>query len=50
MKVVWTDRAKLRLREIQDYIAQDAPQVAPEVIRRLVLRSRQLAELPRTRR
>ncbi|MDR3415256.1 MAG: type II toxin-antitoxin system RelE/ParE family toxin [Nevskia sp.] len=48
MKVVWTDRAKQRLWEIQAYIAQDAPRVAPKVVRRLVLRSRQLATLPRS--
>ncbi|WP_273453810.1 type II toxin-antitoxin system RelE/ParE family toxin [Nevskia ramosa] len=46
MKVFWTDRAKARLREIHDYIAQDAPLAAPKVVRRLVQRSRQLAELP----
>lgn len=48
MKVVWTDRAKQRLREIQEYIAQDAPRAAPQVVRRLVRRSRQLATLPRS--
>ncbi len=46
MKVVWTDRAKLRLREIQEYIAAESPRIAPEVVRRLVTRSRQLATLP----
>ncbi|WP_428382048.1 type II toxin-antitoxin system RelE/ParE family toxin [Nevskia ramosa] len=46
MKVFWTDRAKARLREIHDYIAQDAPLAAPKVVRRLVQCSRQLAELP----
>lgn len=46
MKVVWTDRAKLRLQEIQEYIAQDSPRIAPKVARRLVVRSRQLAALP----
>jgi len=48
MKVVWTDRAKQRLREIHDYIAQDAPLVAPLVVRRLVQRSRQLETLPQS--
>jgi plasmid stabilization system protein ParE len=46
MKVVWTDRAKLRLREIHAYIAQDSPNAASRVIRRLVERSRQLEILP----
>lgn len=48
MRVVWTDRAKLRLREIHDYIAQDAPLTAPKVARRLVRHSQQLATLPRS--
>jgi addiction module RelE/StbE family toxin len=46
MKVVWTDRAKARLREIHAYIAEQAPRAAPRVARRLVDRSRQLASLP----
>lgn len=48
MKVVWTNRAKAHLRDIHDYIAQDAPAVAAKVVRHLVLRSSQLASLPRT--
>ena len=48
MKVVWTDRAKARLRDIHDYIAQDAPGSAAEVVRQLVLRSSQLSFLPRS--
>ena len=46
MRVVWTDRARQRLRELHDYIAQSAPAVAAEVTRHLVTRSRQLGTLP----
>lgn len=46
MRVHWTDRAKARLRLIHDYIAQDAPLVAPQVIARLVACSRQIGEAP----
>lgn len=46
MKVVWTNRAKLRLRELRDYIAQEAPLVAPQIVKRLILRSRQLQAAP----
>ena len=42
MRVHWTDRAKARLRLIHDYIAHDAPLVAPQVIERLIDRSRQI--------
>ena len=46
MKVFWTDRAKARLRLIHDYIAQDAPLVAPKVVQRLIERSRQIETAP----
>lgn len=46
MKVHWTDRAKHRLRLIHDYIAQDSPLVAPQVVERLISRSRQIGETP----
>ena len=46
MKVVWTDRAKLRLRQIHDRIAAESPMIAPQVARRIALRSRQAGELP----
>lgn len=46
MRVHWTDRAKHRLRLIHDYIAQDAPLVAPQVVERLITRSRQIGEAP----
>ena len=48
MKVVWTDRAKARLRSIRDYIARDSPRVADDVARRLLERSRQLEVLARS--
>ncbi len=46
MRVHWTARAKRRLRLIHDYIAQDAPRVADQVTQRLLIRSRQLGDLP----
>jgi len=46
MRVHWTAQAKRRLRLIHDYIAQDAPLVADQVTQRLLLRSRQLGDLP----
>ncbi len=42
MKVVWTDLARQRLRQLHDYIAVDVPLVAPQIVKRLILRSRQL--------
>lgn len=46
MRVHWTDRAKARLKLIHDYIAHDAPLVAPQVVERLLARSRQIGETP----
>lgn len=46
MRVVWTDRAKQRLRELQAYIAEDAPLVAPRIAKRILLRSRDLQRMP----
>lgn len=48
MKVHWTDRAKRRLRLIHDYIAHDAPRVAPQVVERLLQRSQQIGTAPYT--
>ena len=48
MKVHWTDRAKTRLKLIHDYIAQDAPLVATQVVERLIRRSQQIGKLPHT--
>ncbi|HRQ63577.1 MAG TPA: type II toxin-antitoxin system RelE/ParE family toxin [Xanthomonadaceae bacterium] len=46
MKVVWTDRAKARLRQIHAYIAKDQPTNADRVVDRLTRRVAQLAEHP----
>lgn len=48
MNVVWTDSAKRRLRLIHDYIAQHAPDAADNVVRRVLRRSRQIAEFPQS--
>jgi toxin ParE1/3/4 len=48
VKVVWTDRAKARLRKLHAHIAEDAPQVADEVTARLVRRSFQLEIVARS--
>jgi toxin ParE1/3/4 len=48
VKVRWTDRARQRLKLIHDHIAKDAPLVAPTVIERLVRRSIQIGEFPRS--
>ena len=48
MRVYWTDHARQRLRDIEQYIAADSTDVARRVVRRLLLRSRQIGELPRS--
>lgn len=48
MRVVWTGRAKARLRQIHAYIAQDQPLNADRVVDRLTHRVAQLAEHPRS--
>ncbi len=48
MRVVWTDRAKARLRQIPTYIAQDQPINAERMVDRLTHRVAQLAEHPRS--
>lgn len=48
MKVYWTDRAKRRLKLIEEYIAQDAPEVAQRTVHRILARSRQIGELPQS--
>ena len=48
MNVVWTNSAKRRLRLIHDYIAQHAPDAANNVVRRVLRRSRQIAEFPQS--
>jgi toxin ParE1/3/4 len=47
MRVVWTDRARQRLKELKDYIAKDSATAARRVVRRLILKSRQLESAPR---
>lgn len=42
MKVVWTQRAKARLRAIRAYIKQANPGAADKVVRTLVKRSKRL--------
>ncbi len=48
IKVHWTNRAKARLRLIHQYIAEDSPKSALQVVDRVTARSQQLAELPRS--
>ena len=46
MKVVWTDTAKRNLRTIYDYIAQDSPVYARQIVDRLTSRSKQIRAFP----
>jgi plasmid stabilization system protein ParE len=46
MRVVWTDRAKARLRQIHTYIAHDQPINAERMVDRLTRRVAQLAVHP----
>ena len=48
MKVVWTAEARLRLLDIQAYIAKDSAQTAHQVVQRLLRRSLKLAAPPLT--
>ena len=48
MRVVWTGRAKARLRQIHAYVAHDQPLNADRLVDRLTWRVAQLAELPRS--
>lgn len=45
-RVYWTPEALARLDDIEAYIATDTPNVAKEVIARLLARSRQLEAAP----
>lgn len=47
MKVAWSNKAKTRLREIHDYIAQDSAIRGKQVVDRLTRRSERLALDPR---
>jgi len=46
MNVHWTDRAKARLRLLEEHIAQSSPQIARETVHRIISRSAQIGELP----
>ena len=46
MKVHWTNHAKRRLHHIHDHIATTAPKAADQTIRKILLRSRQIGDLP----
>ena len=46
--VKWTDHAKVQLRHIHDYIAQDSAIYAKRVTQALVSKSLQMEELPFT--
>jgi plasmid stabilization system protein ParE len=47
MIVYWSAKAKARLKEIQRYIARNAPMCTDAVINRLLKRSAALVETPR---
>ena len=44
--VVWTPRARTDLKDIHDYIAEDSPINAKEVVNRILDKAGRLAELP----
>jgi addiction module RelE/StbE family toxin len=46
MRVYWTPDAKARLREIEAYIAKDAPRAARNLAVRLIQRSLELEQPP----
>ena len=46
MEVIWTDRARLRLKENYDYIAQDQQQNARNWVDRLIKRGDDIGEQP----
>ncbi len=46
MRVYWTDRAKARLRAIQEHIAKDSPRSARNAVEKILRRSLQLANPP----
>ena len=48
MKVVWTDRAKARLKKVHAEIAEHNPKAADDLVRRLVSRSLQLQTVARS--
>lgn len=46
MKVHWTDRAKSRLKNIENFISEDDPRAAKSEIRRILIRSKQISNHP----
>lgn len=48
MRVHWTPEANAQLIGIRNYIAQESPLVAKQVIRRIASHCGQLAKLPRS--
>ena len=46
MKVHWTDRAKWRLKLIEEHIARDDPEAAKTTSRRILKQSCRIGELP----
>lgn len=48
MKIVWTEQAFERLREISDYIAFDSPEVASKFIDTLIQRGESLSNFPKS--
>ena len=46
MKVHWTNRAKLRLKSIEDYISDKDLKTAKTEIRRILIRSKQISDYP----
>jgi len=48
MRVHWTDRAKWRLKSIEEHIAKENSEAAKATTRRLLKRSRQISDHPYT--
>jgi len=48
MKVVWTARARTRLAEIHDYVAQQSGERALALVERILRRVDRLAAVPRS--
>lgn len=46
MRVYWTDSARYRLKQIREYLSQEAPTVAQPTIEKLIKRSQFISELP----
>jgi len=46
MRLYWTLEARVQLRAIEAYIAQDSPAAAKRTIARLIQRARQAGDLP----